>query len=52
MVKRNSHLVGSAKCFILVISPWEVFNNQRANNYLCQAVLDFQKINKNKYDPV
>ena len=39
------------KCFFfLAIFPpeqLEVLNSLRANNYLSQTVLDFQKINKN-----
>ena len=38
------------KCFFLAIFPPEqlkVLNSLRANNYLSQTVLDFQKINKN-----
>ena len=38
------------KWFFLAIFPpeqLEVLNSLRANNYLSQTVLDFQKINKN-----
>ena len=38
------------KCFFLAIFPpeqLEELNSLRANNYLSQTVLDFQKINKN-----
>lgn len=49
MVKRNGFGI---MCYFSRISPWEVLNSLRANNHLCQAVLDFQKINKNKFDSV
>ena len=50
-LKASSHLIGTEKnVFFLAIFPpeqLEVLNSLRANNYLSQTVLDFQKINKN-----